>query len=72
MSCWYNHKSFIGESRPTWSVTLDPIFPGGPYTIKVTYKGASSIELTDVLFGDVWVCSGQSNMQFFVNRVRES
>ncbi len=41
----------------------------GPYTITATSEKYSSISLSDVLFGDVWVCSGQSNMQFTVPQV---
>ncbi|CAF1522782.1 unnamed protein product [Didymodactylos carnosus] len=58
----------IGES--IWSVTLDAESEEGPFEILVTQPLANgtlgSIELKDVLFGDVWVCSGQSNMQFAV------
>lgn len=35
---------------------------GGPYTI--TVKGNNTIELKNILIGEVWVCSGQSNMEF--------
>ncbi|PVD28307.1 hypothetical protein C0Q70_10894 [Pomacea canaliculata] len=52
----------------TWSVTLDPVPAGGPYTIHV-YGRDAEINITDVMFGDVWVCSGQSNMQFTVSQM---
>ncbi|XP_046574663.1 sialate O-acetylesterase-like [Haliotis rubra] len=57
--------SFIGPilSTPVWSVQLPAIDAGGPYNITAT-SSEGSINLTDVLFGDVWICSGQSNMQF--------
>src|SRR5579884_1783636 len=45
-----------------WSVYLPPGEAGGPFTM--TVKGSNSIELTDVLVGDVWVASGQSNMEW--------
>jgi sialate O-acetylesterase len=58
-----------GES--IWSVTLDPVSDEGPFDIHVSQPLANgtlvTITLHDVLFGDVWVCSGQSNMQFTVN-----
>jgi sialate O-acetylesterase len=51
-----------------WSVTLDPQTEEGPFQVKVTHPIANgtleTIILNDVLFGDVWVCSGQSNMAF--------
>lgn len=46
-----------------WAVKLPPIKETGPYNITVTYVDGT-LHLTDVLFGDVWLCSGQSNMQF--------
>lgn len=49
-------------------VSLDPMEEGGPHVITAT-AGNMSITLNDVLFGDVWVCSGQSNMQFTVASV---
>ena len=51
-----------------WSITLEPQSAEGPFQINVTqlsaHKTIESIFLHDVLFGDVWVCSGQSNMGF--------
>ena len=52
-----------------WMVSLDPMEAGGPHVITAT-AGSMSITLNDVLFGDVWICSGQSNMQFTVPSVR--
>ena len=40
---------------------MNPMEEGGPYTINATY-GECTITLDNVLFGDVWICSGQSNM----------
>ena len=51
----------------TWHVFLDPIQEyGGPHTLKV--KGKNEITFNDVLIGEVWVCAGQSNMQWSVNQ----
>ncbi|HAK96543.1 MAG TPA: sialate O-acetylesterase, partial [Planctomycetes bacterium] len=47
-----------------WMVRLAPMPAGGP--IDITVKGKNEIVLRDVLVGDVWVCSGQSNMQWTV------
>jgi len=49
-------------------VSLDPMEAGGPNVIRAT-TGNMSITLKDVLFGDVWICSGQSNMHFTVAEV---
>jgi len=45
----------------SWQVMLDPIEAGGPHTL--TIQGKNTIRLDDVLVGEVWICSGQSNMQ---------
>jgi len=43
-----------------WSVTLNAMSFGGPY--KMIVKGKNTIMLSDVYLGDIWFCSGQSNM----------
>src|SRR4249920_941172 len=43
-----------------WRIFLDPIQPGGPFEMRIA--GKNSITLHDVLVGEVWVASGQSNM----------
>ena len=47
-----------------WSVKLAAMKAGGPHTI--TVAGKNTVTLEDVLVGEVWVCSGQSNMQWSV------
>src|SRR5262245_8502899 len=59
-----SHKATAG-SDGKFSVALDPMPAGGPHTLAVT--GKNSIKFDDVLVGEVWVCSGQSNMQWSVN-----
>ena len=56
------------NGKAIWSVQLSPRPAGGPYNLKVSVQG-TSITLVDVLFGDVWLCSGQSNMVFVVSHV---
>jgi sialate O-acetylesterase len=48
-----------GDNR-RWEVKIDPPAVGGPYTIKIS--GRQTVELNNVLVGDVWLCGGQSNM----------
>ena len=43
-----------------WKVTLKAMKAGGPFTMKVS--GKNTLELTNILLGDVWLCTGQSNM----------
>jgi sialate O-acetylesterase len=49
-----------------WAVTLKPLEPGGPF--EMTIAGQNTIVIRDVLVGEVWVCSGQSNMEFPLQR----
>jgi sialate O-acetylesterase len=44
-----------------WLVYLNPLKAGGPYTM--TISGENTIELKNILIGEVWICSGQSNME---------
>ena len=44
-----------------WTVYLDPLPAGGPYEMVI--KGKNEIVLKNILMGEVWVCSGQSNME---------
>jgi sialate O-acetylesterase len=57
-------QTVIADKSGKWSVRLLPEAAGGPY--QLTLKGKNSITLQDVLIGDVWVCSGQSNMEWVV------
>ena len=50
-----------------WKVLLNAEKAGGPYDLLV--KSSNSITLHNILMGDVWICSGQSNMEFHVNGV---
>jgi sialate O-acetylesterase len=56
------HVAGVARADATWQVTLDPVPVGGPYTLSVASDG-SVATVTNVLCGDVWLCSGQSNMQ---------
>lgn len=53
-----------------WQCTLNPEAAGGPWQMVV--KGKNTITLNGILTGDVWVCSGQSNMEFHVRDVVNS
>jgi sialate O-acetylesterase len=49
-----------------WEVELKPLAAGGPHTLRIEGPDAK-VELGNVLVGDVWIASGQSNMQWSVN-----
>jgi len=61
------------QNESIWSVTLDPVSDEGPFDIHVSQPLANgtlvTITIHDVLFGDVWICSGQSNMQLTVGMI---
>lgn len=50
------------DASGKWSLAIQTPSAGGPYNIKV--KGKNELQVNDVLIGEVWVCSGQSNMVF--------
>lgn len=60
----------LSQSDGKWEITMEPMAAGGPYTIEVKVE-EQTIEIKDVLFGDIWLCSGQSNMELPVARVME-
>ncbi len=55
-------RSAPTDADGSWSVHLPPMPAGGPFTIQV--RGNKTIQLKDVMIGEVWVASGQSNMTF--------
>jgi sialate O-acetylesterase len=67
---------FDGEKAKTvtndagrWALLLGPRKPGGPYNMEI--DGINHIELRNVFVGDVWLCSGQSNMEMSMEQVKE-
>jgi sialate O-acetylesterase len=59
---WDNKTDSVVATRDAvWALSVKTPAAGGPYTI--TLKGQNTIVLNNVLVGEVWVCSGQSNME---------
>ncbi|CAJ1413020.1 unnamed protein product [Effrenium voratum] len=52
------------DHRGSWTVSAGPVPAGGPYSVRISAEGAPAVILKDVYFGDVFFCSGQSNMEF--------
>jgi sialate O-acetylesterase len=67
----FNKKtvSTVTDSEGNWKVSLPPMKAGGPYAMEV--KGKNTVTINDILVGDVWFCSGQSNMVLNMERVKE-
>ena len=58
-------KTTVGEDG-TWRINVATGKAGGPYTLSVSC-GKEKVVVSDVMLGEVWVCSGQSNMEMPVN-----
>ncbi|KAI8520060.1 hypothetical protein Bbelb_033170 [Branchiostoma belcheri] len=71
-SGYYSTTVYKGkDGQGVWKVLLDPMPPGGPHQIHGIHEvngTLQQISLENVMFGDVWVCSGQSNMEFTVGQ----
>lgn len=61
-----NEATTTADDNGDWSVRLAAMSVGGPH--EMTVKGNNEIVLNNILVGEVWVCSGQSNMQWSTNR----
>ena len=59
-------KTATADDTGNWSVKLDPMKAGGPH--KLVVKGKNTVTFDDVLVGEVWICSGQSNMQWSLSQ----
>ena len=68
----FNHqtKTITTGKNGQWKVVLANEPAGGPYDL--TVKGKNNITLSNVLVGDVWICSGQSNMEWVVRNTNNA
>lgn len=55
----------VTDARGSWQISVPPLPAGGPHTMAIS--GKSRITVRDILIGDVWFCSGQSNMVHQLN-----
>ena len=63
-------KKTKSDSDGKWKVIFDALPAGGPYALSVQSKD-KNIEFNNILMGDVWLCSGQSNMLFRLDQASE-
>src|SRR5512133_1357246 len=64
----WNSKDTVkvkADNSSAWKTTIKTIGADGPYSIRIL--GSSNVELKNVMLGEVWMCSGQSNMEMSVN-----
>src|SRR5579862_2995802 len=64
------HAEATGDEHGRWKVELPPV--SAKSALEVTVAGKNTIVLHDVLVGEVWICSGQSNMQWTVANSNDS
>jgi sialate O-acetylesterase len=63
----WNHQEYkiIADNNANWRIIIPTPKEGGPYSI--IFKGYNEINLKNILIGEVWLCSGQSNMEMNAN-----
>jgi sialate O-acetylesterase len=70
--------TFAGQSVTTriaddrWDVVLDPLPANATGQVLVVASGSTRVEIEDVLIGDVWLCGGQSNMEWRLRSSRDA
>jgi len=71
VTSWNNKSvSVAAGADGKWLIYVPTGKAGGPYSI--TFKGSNEITVSNVLLGEVWLASGQSNMEFFVGKTRNA
>jgi len=67
---WAFNKTTIANKHGKWNIAIATPKAGGPY--EITIKANNVIVLKDILIGEVWICSGQSNMDWPLKRALNS
>lgn len=71
LTSWNNKITKVTTaSNGKWKVMVVTGKAGGPFTI--SFKGTNELKIENVLLGEVWLASGQSNMEFFVGKTKSS
>lgn len=66
VTSWNNDTIKVkADGAAKWSTSIKTMGAGGPYSIQLL--GSSKVQLNNVMLGEVWLCSGQSNMEMSVN-----
>ncbi len=67
----FKERTYItkADHNGDWNILLPAQSAGGPFEMDL--HGNNTIKVKDILFGDVWICSGQSNMELPIERVKE-
>jgi sialate O-acetylesterase len=71
ISITFLDKTYEAQTKDgKWLVRLDPVQAGGPFRMEIISNGASTF-LEDIYAGDLWLCSGQSNMEMQMQRLMD-
>lgn len=72
VSLLFNGKNYLAKANAAgeWIINLPPQKAGGPYSM--AFSASNKITVNNILFGDVWLCSGQSNMELGMNRLMDT
>ncbi len=62
--------SATADEAGSWMVRLSPMEPGGPHDLTIT--GRNTVRISNVMVGEVWLCSGQSNMAMGVREAMDA
>ncbi|MET4082727.1 sialate O-acetylesterase [Pedobacter sp. UYP30] len=60
------YNSTFSDTDGNWKIKLPAMKAGGPYKLKIVDQNKNAISFKDILIGDVWLCAGQSNMNFIL------
>ena len=60
-------KTALAAADGKWTATFEPLEAGGPFELKIS-TGNENLTVKDLLVGEVWLCSGQSNMEWTVKQ----
>jgi sialate O-acetylesterase len=63
-------KTIKADKTGQWKIILDPEAAGGPF--ELTIKGKDQLTVNNILVGEVWICSGQSNMEWIVRNTNNA
>ncbi|WP_223815904.1 sialate O-acetylesterase [Adhaeribacter rhizoryzae] len=71
VSLKFNNKQYstTADKAGNWTILLPPQVAGGPH--EMVFSASNAVTVKDILFGDVWICSGQSNMELPMARVSD-
>lgn len=61
------HKVAVANPDSSWAIKLDRLKAGGPYNMQVSNSAGEKITIHNILIGEVWICAGQSNMNFVLS-----